>query len=101
MFAVPAVKVTTAVPEPVIGPVKAYVPLLPNDSASPVATENPPTALLMFEKDRVAALADTVAPVLLLKGTVILLLPVPEVFSKVPALLNAPFGVVSWAMPAS
>ena|SRR5208282_3543428 len=101
MFAVPAVKVTTALPAPVTGPVKAYVPLLPKVNVAPLATENDPTAVLILERDSVPAFTATVPPVLLLKGTETVLVAVPPVFSKVPELLNAPFGVVSCAMPAS
>src|SRR5208282_2155272 len=88
MFAVPAVKVTTALPAPVTGPVKAYVPLLPKVNVAPLATENDPTAVLILERDSVPAFTATVPPVLLLKGTETVLVAVPPVFSKVPLLFR-------------
>ena len=91
MFAVPVVKSTMPVPAPATDPVKAYVPVLPKLSVAPVATENEPGAALILERDRFPVFAATVPEVLLmllLKGTLTVAVPVPAVFSRVPALLN-------------
>src|SRR5580692_7636496 len=92
-FTVAALRFAVPAPVTVEPELKLNAGLAEKLRLAPEATVKPAASVPPPENAKVATLAATVPPVLLLKSTETVLV-VPAVFSKVPVLLNTPFGAV-------